>query len=397
MLHTSATPQRAFSALAAACFALASCSGTDDSATVVPSYPAVERTFAGKINLNSLANYNGQARPIYIVKDLLGGTNPSNAKATLGRVLFYDKKLSSDNTIACATCHVQALGFSDDEVSSTGIAGGKTGRHGMRLINSRFGQEVRFFWDERATSLQNQVTQPVKDVNEMGFSGTSGQPAFSTLLTKLAGTDYYQELFTFVYGDATVTEARIQDALSQFIFSIQSFDSKYDVGRAAAPNDAANFANFTAQENQGKTLYLQAPAFAAGGLRTGGGAGCQGCHRAPEFDIDQNSQNNGIVGVIGGGTDLIVTRSPSLRDLVRVDGTLNGQIMHTGEITTLAGVIEHYNSGISLNAQLDPRLRPGGNPQRLQLTQAEKDALVAFLRTLSGTSVYSDARWSTPF
>ena len=128
--------------------------------------------------------------------------------------------------------------------------------------------------------------------------------------------------------------------------------------------------------------------------------GCAGCHRAPEFDIDPNTGNNGIIGSINNtGIDVTNTRAPSLRDLVKVDGTTNGQMMHTGVITSLQQAIGHYGT-INIapgNTNLDPRLRPGGNGQQLNLTAAEVNAVVAFLRTLSGTDVYTNTKWSNPF
>lgn len=192
----------------------------------------------------------------------------------------------------------------------------------------------------------------------------------------------------------------MQLALAQFIRSIQSFDSKYDSGRALADNDRQPFSNFTAQENQGKNLFLSPPVFNATGSRTGGGLGCGGCHAAPEFDIDPNSRNNGIIGTISGvGIDITNTRAPSLRDLVKTDGTTNGSMMHTGVITTLQAAIGHYGT-INLapgNTNLDPRLRPNGFGQQLNLTGPEVNAVIAFLRTLSGTNVYVDSKWSSPF
>jgi cytochrome c peroxidase len=234
----------------------------------------------------------------------------------------------------------------------------------------------------------------------MGFSGTNGDANLASLIVRLEALPYYQELFKLTYGDSKITEARLQNALAQFVRSIQSFDSKYDVGRASAPNDNAAFANFSALENQGKNLFLAAPQFNASGERTGGGAGCHGCHRAPEFDIDPNSRNNGVVGVAGSTTvDLTNTRSPSLRDLLNANGTLNSQAMHDGSFATLEAVINHYNAipSIAGNANLDPKLRPQGQFQKLLLTQNEKDALVAFLKTLTGTNIYTDKKWSDPF
>jgi cytochrome c peroxidase len=270
----------------------------------------------------------------------------------------------------------------------------------MRLINSRFATETKFFWNERALNLETQTTMPIKDHGEMGFSGENGDMTFDNLITRLNGIGYYKELFKFVYGTEEITEVKIQSALAQFIRSIQSFDSKYDTGRALAANDGQPFSNFTAQENQGKNLFLTAPVFNASGVRTSGGLGCAGCHRAPEFDIDPNTLNNGIIGTIAGtGIDTGNTRAPSLRDLVRTDGTQNGPMMHTGVISDLQTAIGHYGR-INLapgNNNLDPRLTPGGVGQQLNLTATEVNTVIAFLKTLSGTDVYTNEKWANPF
>ncbi|MBL7865502.1 MAG: cytochrome-c peroxidase [Cyclobacteriaceae bacterium] len=363
------------------------------------SYPAVKATFGASIDLDNLANYEAQPKPDYILKDNGTSNAITNEGATLGRVLFYDVNLSTDNTISCAHCHKQEFAFSDTATASSGV-NGLTGRHSMRLVNSRFATDPRFFWDERAVSLEDQTTQPIQDHKEMGFSGVGGDPSLADLAAKLEAIPYYQELFKFTFGDTEVTEPRLQSALSQFVRSIQSFDTRFDAGRAMAPNDNAPFQNFTAEENQGKQLFIMAPQFDPGGNRIGGGAGCQGCHRSPEFDIDPNSKNNGVVGVIGtAATDLTNTRSPSLRNLVRADGSLLTEAMHDASLSDFDEVLEHYNN-IPLvpgNTNLDPRLSPGGQPQKLQLTTGEKVALTAFIKTLRGESVYTDARWSNPF
>ncbi len=364
------------------------------------SYPAMEAVFGDKIDLNNLANYANQPRPGYINKDNTGGNNITDAKATLGRVLFYDKNLSVDNTVSCGSCHKQEFAFSDTAVVSSGLQGGITGRHSMRLVNSRFAVERKFFWNERAASLEIQTTQPIQDHAEMGFSGQNGRPGLQALLTKLQGIAYYTELFRFVYGDVNVTESRMQESMAQFIRSIQSFDSKYDAGRAQVQNDNQPFPNFTAQENTGKNLFITPPVFDANGSRIGGGLGCNGCHNAPEFDIDPNTRNNGIIGVVNGpGIDIENTRAPSLRDLTRTNGALNGPIMHTGAIKTLQAAIGHYGT-INLapgNTNLDPRLRPNGFGQKLNLNAQEVNSVIAFLGTLAGTNVYTDVKWSDPF
>lgn len=377
---------------------LFACSNSTDIDTT-DSYPNVITAFAGKIDLNNLYNYANQSKPAYITKDNTAGNPISDKGATLGRVLFYDKNLSSNNTISCSSCHIQANAFSDDAIASDGV-NGTTTRHSMRLINSRFSNERKFFWDERAATLELQTSDPIKNHIEMGFSGTSGDGSITTLITKLQGIGYYKELFKYVYGSEEITESKLQNALAQFIRSIQSFDSKYDAGRSTVQNDNQAFPNFTAQENQGKNLFLTPPVFDANGVRTSGGFGCAGCHAAPEFDIDPNTRNNGVIGVLNGtGIDITNTRSPSLRDLLKADGTPNGPMMHTGSFATLQNVIGHYGN-INLapgNSNLDPRLRPNSFGQQLNITATEVNALTAFIKTLTGTNVYVDPKWSSPF
>jgi cytochrome c peroxidase len=378
-----------------------SCSKSDTVADDISEnlYPNVATTFSGKIDLNNLANYENQSIPNYITKDNTSGNPITNKGATLGRVLFYDKNLSANNTISCSSCHKQANAFGDDAIASIGI-NGTTTRHSMRLVNSRFAIENKFFWDERASSLENQTTQPIQNHIEMGFSGANGDAGISTLITKLQNIEYYKELFKFTYGSEEITETKIQLALAQFVRSIQSFDSKYDGGRATAANENQNFNNFTAQENQGKNLFLSPPVFDATGNRTAGGVGCAACHAAPEFDIDPNTKNNGIIGVLNGtGIDIANTRAPSLRDLLNSNGEPNGPMMHTGNLATLQNVIGHYGAiNLALgNTNLDPRLQPNGFGQQLHLTATEVNSLTAFIKTLSGTKIYTDSKWSSPF
>lgn len=361
---------------------------------------AILATFNGTINLDSLDNYANQTVPNYITKINTNGNPSTDAGATLGRVLFYDVALSTDDTVSCASCHLQSHGFSDPDIQSEGVEGGLTGRHSMRLVNTQFADETNFFWDERAASQEDQETQPLEDHNEHGFSGQNGRPDFADLIIKMEALEYYQELFTFVYGDATVTQSRIGEALAEFVKSIHSFDSKYDTGRAQVNNNNDNFPNFTNDENTGKNLFMQAP--------NNGGAGCDVCHRAPEFDIRPGSDHNGVVGIAGSaaGQDLTNTRSPSLRDVVRVDGSSNGPFMHDGSLASLLDVINHYDSiqvpttepeRTNFLNTIDNRLIPGGNGQNLNLSNTEKAQLTAFLQTLSGSNIYTDEKWSDPF
>jgi len=288
---------------------------------------------AATVDLNNPFNYESQSIEPYITKDNTGANLISDIGATLGRVLFYDKNMSLNNTIACASCHQQKFAFGDTALVSGGFDGGATGRHSMRLINARFADEIHFFWDKRASSLEVQTTMPIQDHVEMGFGGMNGQPAFDSLLTKLNALDYYNPLFESVFGDTMINELRLQQTLAQFIRSIQSFDSRYDIGRGQVANGGQVFPNFTISENNGKQLFFTPPPL--------GGAGCAGCHRPPEFDIDPNTLNNGIVGVVGSTSvnDLTNTRAPSLRDIIDPNGDLNGPLMHNGSVKTLAALI----------------------------------------------------------
>ena len=380
---------------------LFSCKDTLESvATTVTMDPYTEIKKALSINPTAVENYAAQGKPAYVNKDNTAANPITDKAATLGRVLFYDKNLSINNTIACASCHKQEFAFGDTATSSLGVENGRTERHSMRLINTRYAVEAKFFWNERAASLEAQTTMPIADHLEMGFSGQTGRGNITSLITKLNGIGYYKELFKLAYGDATITDARMQTALAQFIRSIQSFDSKYDIGRAQVANDGAPFPNFTAQENAGKNLFLTPPIFIGASERIGGGLGCNACHQAPEFDIDPNSRNNGFIGVIGSNQmDLTNTRSPSLRDILNAAGVANTPFMHTAVPVTIRQVLNHYNSiaAAPRNTNLDPRLKPNNIGQNLQMTPAETDAMVAFLRTLTGKDVYTNKKWGSPF
>jgi cytochrome c peroxidase len=351
------------------------------------------------VDFQNLPNYSAQVVPDYITKD---NTPPNNQItdeiAILGRVLFYDTNLSSDNTVSCASCHKQQFAFGDNQSTSTGV-NGQTGRHSMRLINARFSNENRFFWDERANNLEEQTTMPIQDHLEMGFSGEDGDQDMNDLLAKLIEVPYYEDLFSLAFGTTEVSEERMQNALAQFIRSIQSFDSKYDEGRALVNNNGQDFPNYSQEENLGKQLFNQPAVFNNTGSRIDGGIGCASCHQGEGFDIDPNSRNNGVIGIVNGvGIDLTVTRSPSLRDVVKENGESNGPFMHIGASNNLSTVIDHYNNiNRAGNDNLDPRLMRNGEGQQLNMTQQEKDAVIAFLRTLAGTTVYIDEKWSTPF
>ena len=346
---------------------------------------------SGTINVAALFNYANQPIPNYVANLNNRDNTPNNnaitdAGATLGRVLFYDKNLSINNTISCASCHQQAAAFGDLATVSTGVDG-TTERHSMRLAHARFAEEDRFFWDERAPSLEAQTTQPIQDHIEMGFSGNNGEPNLDSLIRKLNDIPYYQQLFPLAFnGSKTITEDRLQMVLAQFVRSIQSFDSKYDVGLAAANGNLnAPFNNFSQAENEGKALYMD-----------NGDSGCNRCHRAPTFDIRDNSDNNGVVTVAGNPnlTDETNTRSPSLRNLFNPAGTLNGPLMHDGSFTSIDQVLDHY-SDVPSNDNLDRDLRGRGGQRNFNET--ERANLIAFFKTLTSVNLYTDEKWADPF
>lgn len=384
---------------------------------------------SGTIDLDNLFNYENQSIPQYVVKDNTPPDNPmTNEGATLGRVLFYDKKLSTNNTISCGSCHIQEHAFSDQANVSVGINGNVTSRHSMRLANIRFSNDPRVRWDKSAPSLESQMTLPIKDEGEMGYSGQNGMPNFEDLIAKMNAISYYPILFKTAFGDEEITEDRIQKALAQFVRSIQSFDAKYDVGRAQVNDDLDDFPNFTEDENEGKRLFIQdfeweedthtvndVPGDPGGTFnvakRISGGFNCATCHIPPEFNIDPNSLNNGFVRPASNNpnapSDLDNTRVHTLRDLLKSDKeTLNGGMFHSGQAHFLQDIFGHYEFRRlheEDNTNLDPRLKKvspttGENIALLMnSTVRERQQINAFLATLTGSNIYTDEKWSDPF
>lgn len=363
-------------------------------------FQEIRSNFGSDFPVEPPLDYQSKA-PSYVQLDNRIGAAIDDKKATLGRVLFYDKNLSFNNSIACASCHQQTAAFGDTSSRSIGLDGGLTGRQSMRLANLRFSSEGKMFWDERAISLNDQVTQPIRDHIEMGFSGLQGQPGMNSLLAKLDSIPYYNELFSWAFGNKSASEAFIAEALTDFVSSIESFDSKYDQGVQASGTINGPFPNFTTEENHGLELFLTPAQLNSSGIRTGGGIGCAGCHSPPEFSIGAGIHNNGVDHVAGdpSGFDTTNTKSPSLRDVLNSSGTPNTPMMHTGDFLEFTTIIEHYNEVIPdvNNTTMDPRLAKGPSVVKMELTTAEREDLESFVMTLTGSALYSDVRWSSPF
>jgi cytochrome c peroxidase len=297
--------------------------------------------------------------------------------ATLGRVLFYDTRLSANNTISCGSCHVQKHAFVDPKRFSKGFQGKLTDRHSMSLVNLRHTFRGRFFWDERAGNLESAVLVPIQSKIEMGQDLTR-------LMEALRRDKHYPELFKKAFGDGKITPERTGKALAQFLRSMVSYQSKYDKGRAKAGSVRDDFENFTVQENRGKALFL---------------SNCTVCHLpgqdahftmiAPAnngLDEDYKTADGGVGDVTLDGRQLGLFKSPSLRNVEHT-----APYMHDGRFDTLEKVIDHYSKGVKAHPNLDPRVH------RLNFTGPEKAALVAFLKTLTDQKFLTDPKFSDPF
>jgi len=314
--------------------------------------------------------------------------NPiTNAGATLGRVLFYDVNMSANRTVSCASCHIQEKGFSDDRILSLGFEDGETGRHSMGLTNARFYLEGRFFWDQRAATLEEQVLMPFQDPVEMGMT-------LADLESRAAEASYYPALFEAAFGDSTISTERMSLALAQFVRSMISTQSKYDVGRAMVDRRSADFPNFSEAENRGKFLFVSGPGR--------GGFGCFVCHQGEGF-IAQTAVSNGLDattkldlgygGITERAEDQGTFKVPSLRNV-----GIRAPYMHDGRFSTLEEVVAHYSDGVQPSPNLGPPFFPSTDGvAQIEMTQAEKDAMVAFLRTLTDDALVTDPKFSDPF
>jgi cytochrome c peroxidase len=340
--------------------------------------------------------------PFVTGSDNTPGDNPTtDAGATLGRVLFWDRRLSQNGAVACGSCHEPAAGFSDDVALSEGFAGDLTRRNSMSLLNVRFYDRGAMFWDERADTLEDQVLRPIQDAAEMGLT-------LEELVVRVEGADYYATLFVDAFGDSEVTVERISFALAQFVRSIASYQSGWDEGVQLVGGEVdQDFPNYTAEQNRGKDLFF-------------GQARCGTCHmpgnpltppppggQAGPTDnlalwyVDEPVNNglfddddDGYGETTGQAQDAGKFKSPSLNNV-----SLTAPYMHDGRFASLIEVVEHYDSGVENHPNLDPRLRnPQTNmPQRLGLSAEDRSALVTFLETLEDPTMAEDPRWADPF
>ncbi len=271
-------------------------------------------------------------------------------KAALGKILFFDPRLSKSNATACSTCHNPSLGWEDGNPMAVGAEGLTLKRHSQTVLNLAWGET--FFWDGRASSLEEQALGPIEDSNEMN------QP-IDTLIAELKQIAGYQATFENVFPDSGITGENIARALATYQRTIVSNKAPFDDwidGEEKAIDDAAR---------RGFALF-------------NGKAGCAACHSGWNFtddsfhDIGLSDSDIGRAGVISGIEQFNhAFKTPGLRNL-----TSRAPYMHDGSLNTLEEVIDHYNDGFVERPSLSFEMK------KLALTPDEKADLVAFLRTL---------------
>lgn len=311
--------------------------------------------------------------------------NPMTVEGVeLGRHLFWETKLSGDNTQACASCHLPEFGFSDPEQFSTGITGEMGNRQAMAIINLGWGSD--FFWDGRALSLEEQVVAPVENPIEMNDD-------WDDVIVELAETDLYPPMYKAAFGTSEVTKDRSAKALAQFIRTMISAESKFDKERL-------NQYDYTESEQRGHDLFLLEGGDPDNGQGGQWGADCFHCHGfGAMLFTDNQPHNNGLDSIFtdlgfgevsGDESDYGLFKTPTLRNIA-----LTAPYMHDGRFTTLEEVIDHYDSGGLPSATIDSfmKYQDGG----LQLGDQDKADLIAFLHCLTDTAFVNNPAFSNPF
>lgn len=318
------------------------------------------------------------------------------ARASLGRVLFYDKNLSKDGTISCASCHKQALGFADNVAFSGGVYDRSTSRNSYALASvasfaAYYGTDLNgssgipFFWDNRAETAGEQSRGSLTNHLEMDMT-------MEEVVNAVAAQPYYEPLFKKAYGHFSVTEDMVLEALSNFVNAMGSFNSKFDQA-ADAQNGGSGFFNptqftsFSESEKRGLALY---------------NTNCASCHSAnmgrpamlyANNGLDVNtSADQGVGGVTGNANQMGTFKVPTLRNIAQ-----SAPYMHDGRFKTLEEVIDHYSSGIKNHPNLSWTLRNSQEPKKMNFTEQNKQDLIAFLNTLSDQTFLTAEQFSNPF
>jgi len=306
----------------------------------------------------------------------------SNPVFTLGRVLFYDKHLSVNASISCASCHKQALAFSDNVQFSKGFENRFTLRNSLPIqnIDPFMGDSVKLFWDGREKFLQTMVLKPILNHVEMGMGNEAD------ITERVRNTPYYHDLFDKAFGVADITAENISIALSNFVSSIKSSHTRFD-------KSIFNGIPLSAIEQQGEQLFFTK-------------YNCNGCHKTEEpgfygtheggfvnIGLDNNYADNGRYNVTHNPADIGKFTVPDLRNVA-----LTAPYMHDGRFSSLEEVLNHYSHGIANHPNLDERLKDAyGNAAQMNISEQEKTAIIAFLNTLTDFTMISDHNFSDPF
>ncbi|MES2704140.1 MAG: cytochrome c peroxidase [Bacteroidota bacterium] len=294
--------------------------------------------------------------------------NPlTRAGFELGRKLFYDVRLSRDNTISCGSCHQQSNAFAHaDHALSHGVNDLLGTRNTPGLSNMAW--HTTYFWDGGVNNLESQPINPIQNHVEMDMT-------MPEVIARVGADAGYRSRFRMAFGDEGVNSQRIFKAMAQFMGAMVSADSKYD----RHVNGTAG-GDFTASELNGLSVFRQK---------------CAGCHKEPLFS-DFSFRNNGLaptavndtgrIHITGDAADRYKFKVPSLRDVA-----LTAPYMHDGRFTSLSAVLEHYTGGIHTSPTLDGVLTGG-----LSMTEVEKHDVLNFLNTLTDTTFTKDKRFSEP-
>ena len=320
---------------------------------------------------------------------------------SIGRVLFYDNKLSVDNKTACASCHHQEFAFADNKAFSDGFGIKKSARNTIAIQNLgpsfvSFGFPVPgfsgnrngFFWDGREKNLNKLMLEPIVNHREMGILD------LEDLCNRLENIDYYQELFQRDYNTTTITPDLIAGELESFVTKIRT-NSRFDQ-RMGAGLPGGN-TSFTDIEELGMKLFFNKYNCSQCHMEQNPGGGYQG-DSVQSFggfaDIGlPNVTDPGLGAVTGKTQDNGRFRIPALRNVA-----LTAPYMHDGSIQSLDAVLEHYSTGIEGHGNLDRRLKDEfGAPKRFNISKAEKEAIIAFLHTMTDYNMIKDPMLSDPF
>jgi len=304
-------------------------------------------------------------------------TNITDDKATLGRVLFYDTRLSLHDDLSCGSCHLQERSFADDQQFSEGIDMTASVRNTPNINDLGWRATNFFFWDMREDDLQELALLPALNEDELGND-------LETIIERVGDTPFYPQLFINAYGSSDVTEERISDALEQFMNSMTTFNTRWD---EAAAN---NFQTFSTDEFEGRELFE---------------LNCAICHSPPNFTsslvsfanngLDSEFSNDGGLGDVNGNSnDLGIFKSPTLRNI-----ELTAPYMHDGRFETLEDVIDFYSDSLKTNGSsfAEVGLLDIPNDTGFGFTDEEKAKLKLFLLTLTDEDFTTDPRFSNPF